>query len=289
MNCNLHGPRMYLEKKGLEMDSYSMTVMKKALFLSVLIHLIILFFLGKMTFSVYEIPDFPEIRITFARAVIAPPAESYVERGSKESVEKAPPKPAELKPEPPLQEQKASVPVASREDIHQKEEALTEPAAVPTEEKVKAAADKAAVSTTATADNMMEAAVAVESTLPVDKGEGHAGESADNSEVEGASSSDLPDFSWEGGALSLRSIPEPEFSIPYGAALPESIDISFTVLNDGTVMSISILPPGSGHVDLDRQIRAYVADFLFEEFDSTETIRRGTLKLFLKAMGSSGI
>jgi hypothetical protein len=93
-------------------------------------------------------------------------------------------------------------------------------------------------------------------------------------------------MSWEGSALFLRSIPEPEFSIPYNASLPEYINVRFEVSPDGTVFSCSVLPPGSGHIDLDRQIRAYVADFLFEEFDFSESHRRGTLKLSLRAMGN---
>ena len=271
------------------MDSYSMTVMTKALVLSVLIHLIILFFLGKISFPVPEIPGFPEIRITFARAASIPSAEPSEERGESVSAEDTAPQPEKEIPEPLSHDSVTAEPVLSRAEIPEQAEAPTEPAAVFTEEKVEAVVHPELPAIIDDAVITTESAETVESTVAGNDGEARASVEAGDSETGNASSANLPDLSWEGGALSLRSIPEPEFSIPYGAVLPEHISISFSVLSDGTVMSIRILPPGSGHVDLDRQIRAYVADFLFEEFDSSELMRRGTLKLYLKAMGSAGI
>jgi hypothetical protein len=105
-----------------------------------------------------------------------------------------------------------------------------------------------------------------------------------NSDI-AAGSSDNADLEWQGGAAVLRSVPDPSFQLPYNAILPDIIMISFIVQSDGTVRSIKILPPGSGHVNLDQQIRTYVNSFIFDPFAASEEEKKGLLRLSLRERG----
>lgn len=104
-----------------------------------------------------------------------------------------------------------------------------------------------------------------------------------------AGSRDSADLEWTGGPAVLRTVPEPNFQLPYNAILPDTIMISFRVQSDGTVRLIKILPPGSGHVNLDQQIRTYVNSFIFDSFDSSEEDKIGLLRLSLRERGGGGI
>ncbi len=99
----------------------------------------------------------------------------------------------------------------------------------------------------------------------------------------------LFDLDWQGQALQSRYIPEALFQLPRGSYFFDVITVRFSVEPSGTVSSVRVLPPGSGHPQVDRQIRAYVLSFLFEEFSKNEAVRDGRLYLHLKAMDRRGL
>lgn len=104
----------------------------------------------------------------------------------------------------------------------------------------------------------------------------------------GTLKNDAANLEWDGGAAYLRVLPDPNLSIPYNTMLPDLITITFRVQPDGTVRSIRILPPGSGHINLDQQIRAYVNSLIFDPFDD-ENEKSGLLRLNLRESGEGGI
>jgi len=92
---------------------------------------------------------------------------------------------------------------------------------------------------------------------------------------------------WTGLPVRVLKIPEPSFSLPYGGILPREVRVSFEVLSDGTSVSVKIVPPGSGYLNLDQQIRTYVASLLFEPFGDDEQRRKGLLTLNLRHQETS--
>ena len=291
------------------MESDSVLLMTKALLLSLIIHLILLVLMGRFSFPETRITDFPSIRVQLVSLTPARSPESGQKeqnigmseaRGEVEVIEENTKAENDIKSviSEPVPE-KTVIPEAQIMKQASVPEPVAEPVPSTFQEEIRLAQDSEPVSSTNTieksetgvnSDIGVEGDLLSEQTVGEDSAEGPSGSGVNTaSENTSAGNADIPDVRWDGSGLTLRSIPEPGFSIPYNAVLPEYIEVSFSVQHDGTVLSIRILPPKSGHIDLDRQIRAYVARFLFDEFDSAEEIRRGILKLSLKAMGSSGI
>ncbi len=107
-------------------------------------------------------------------------------------------------------------------------------------------------------------------------------------EISGTGTESALDVVWSGASARLRSVTEPAFSLPYGAVLPEEVKVSFEVLSDGTSVSVRIIPPGSGYLNLDQQIRTYVASLIFDPFSDDGQRRGGLLTLNLRHQEPAG-
>jgi len=96
------------------------------------------------------------------------------------------------------------------------------------------------------------------------------------------------DLSWEGASAKILEVPDPLFTLPYDGNLPEKVSVSFSVQGDGTSVSVKIMPPGSGYLNLDQQIRSYVSSLIFESFGTRDQRRKGFLTLNLRHQESGG-
>lgn len=268
--------------------------MTRAVFLSLLLHGLVLFLMSLFLTLNPPAEVFPQIKIYFSTQApessgsetnITPPEQAVAETVKKvvkdvvSAIENS--VPSISKQEDPRTEEAVVLPITESPSLEKVEPQEYEPPAYVDETEIQESSARLAEGLDISDPEMESINIEAEA-------EAEAGEQLEspgiNSEI-AAGSSDKADLEWLGGAAILRSVPDPSFQLPYNAILPDIIMISFIVQSDGTVRSIKILPPGSGHVNLDQQIRTYVNSFIFDPFAASEEEKRGLLRLSLRERG----
>ncbi|MDA3957975.1 hypothetical protein [Oceanispirochaeta sp.] len=246
----------------------SSVVLTKAVLFSLLLHAFVLYMLTLFIFKPQSLEDFPKIAVYLDSSVT-----SDVNPGTGDEHQDSP-----------ILQKKVVVKKRSAEsketDISQSEELLNQdsPGVGPLESEIKES-------------GMAPEVLSVPAFLEDGSGgAGVAGVAGDEPEESrpGASGSPISEHpsvnvAWEGASAQVRFIPEPHFNLPQNGILSDEVLVSFSVLADGSVSSVKVLPPASGSLSLDQQIRSYVRTFLFEIMSEDEMPIKGRLHLSLTA------
>ncbi len=93
----------------------------------------------------------------------------------------------------------------------------------------------------------------------------------------------LLDIAWqEGRGRRLLKGEEPSLEISRNSILADQVMVEFSVYPDGSVLGIKIVPPGSGDINVDRQLRLWAGNLVFEPDDGNTGIMKGVLTFNLK-------
>ena len=105
--------------------------------------------------------------------------------------------------------------------------------------------------------------------------------------IESPGKPDELNISWsDGRERTLLAGEDLVLDVSRNAMLLDQVRIYFSVKPDGTVLSITIEPPGSGNVRVDSQLREWVGLLLFESAVDDQTLASGILRINLKARES---